>query len=298
MAHACVADATPESGRAQAFNRLAMAYGAAFLLGPLAAAAALGAGPRAPVLAGAGCSALSILAAAVLLPGAAPGPGPAAPPRRPRRSLGRAGVRTLALMACLFAAYQWFTGGFPLFAERACRPGGHAFGARDLGLVYAFVGATALGFQGLAAGPLVRFLGERPAVLLAFAAGAAGAVALGRPGGWPGLLAPVFFCACGLTLLRPVLAARLSREAGPARQGEAMGLAQAVQSTLQILAPPAAGWLIGRGLLGTWRWLLAGWLILGLAACWRRSEERPGQDDGPHETAEPVQDAALAGQKR
>jgi len=296
VAHAVVADATPEPERAAAFNMLAMAYGAAFLLGPLAAAAALRAGPRAPVLAGAGFSALSVALAAFLLPG---GKGrPASRGAGGRGSLARGCAGSLAAMACLFAAYQLFTSGFPLFAERACRPGGHGFGARELSLVYALVGATALGVQGLLSGPMIRRLGERGATALAFAAGALGAAVLGLGRGWPGILGPVVLCAAGLAVLRPLLAARLSREAGPGRQGAAMGLAQTVQSAMQILAPLAAGGLIGLGRLGTWRWLLAGCLAAGLAWVLGRSEEAPGQGGGGQEAVEPVQETALAGQER
>jgi len=296
VAHACLADVTPESQRTRAFNTLAMAYGAAFLLGPLAAAAVLGAGPRAPVLAGAAFSAASIVLAVVLLPAHAPRPAREHVPAG-LRPLARACAGTFAAMACLFAAYQLFTSGFPLFAERAYRPGGHGFGPRELSLVYAFVGASALAMQGLLMGPLVRFLGERTAAGLAFAAGAAGAAALGLPRRWPGILVPVALCVFGVTLLRPLLTARLSRAAGPRRQGAAMGLAQAVQSGMQVLAPMAAGCLIAAGHLAAWRWLLAGALVAGLLWSLMGSKQGPGQDGGGDEAVEAVQHPALAGQQ-
>jgi len=298
VAQAWLAESTLEPDRARAFNALAMAVGAGFLAGPLVAVAALGAGPRAAVLAGAACSALSVLAAWILVPrpGArrpGPGRGPASRPKG--RSLARPAI--LLALACLFAAYQLFTSGFPLFAERTYWPGGHGFGARELSLVYAFVGVSALATQLLLANRLVRRLGEPAATALAFALGAAGAAILGLPRDWPGILAAAGLCGSGLALLRPLLAARLSREAGPGRQGAAMGLSQSIQSVLQVVAPLAAGGLISRGRLGTWHGLLVGFLLFGLGWTLRPSKKRSGQRDRGDEAVEPVQDAPLPGEQ-
>jgi MFS family permease len=65
-------------------------------------------------------------------------------------------------------------------------------------------------------------------------------------------------------VLRPAIAALVSRSVSRREQGVVLGLMQSLNSVAQILAPPLAGFLIERGDLTAWAWAAAGCATLGL----------------------------------
>ncbi len=263
IAHACIADVTEESERSQAFGVLGIAYGASFLLGPALSAVLIRFGFGVPIMAAAGFSALSILITAVVLPSM--GDLPRAGARESSRSFAAWGVPAL-LLGIFFVAYNLFTSGFALFAERSYRPGGVLFGPEQLGWLYAYVGGLGILIQVLFFGRVLAALGERRTLLLGFVIGAMGFGSLAWVSSWGGILGATSFAVLGVALLRPTLTGMLSKSVGPDRQGEVMGFSQSLNGGAQLFAPLISGVIIGStgssfGFL--WTGLIASVLVFG-----------------------------------
>src|SRR5207244_10731966 len=77
-------------------------------------------------------------------------------------------------------AFAVFMSGFALFAERRYTWQGHAFGVKEVGYVFAYVGMLGIILQGGLIGRLVKWLGESKLVTTGFIAATAGLVMIGR----------------------------------------------------------------------------------------------------------------------
>ncbi|MBI3544424.1 MAG: MFS transporter [Deltaproteobacteria bacterium] len=265
VAQASVADFTKASERTRAFGTLGVAYGLGFLLGPAISSALMRFGYFVPIMAAALVSAVSIVLTLALLPGTSPpraSEEPAVVPRAtPRASDWRLPA---ALLGLFFVAFNLFTSGFGLFAERSYRPGGLPFGAQQLGWLYAYVGAVAIVVQATVFRHVLDRLGEAGTIAVGFAAAMLGFGALPLVSEWKGILTITTVAVFGVALLRPTLTGVLSRSVSSSQQGQALGLSQSLQGVAQLLAPMATGVLIGSGYLAGWSLAIAGCLAIGL----------------------------------
>lgn len=269
LAQAYIADVTRPEQRAKSFGVIGIAFGIGFLIGPAISGFLAQYSYRYPIFAAAALSATSILCTYFLLPGVAPAPegelaegGPAPPAGRRLKVLDwkayaqyfrRPDLASLLYQFFLFVfSFATFISGFALFAERRFTSGGHPFGPKEVGYVFAYAGLLGIILQGGLIGKLVKRCGEEPLVRAGFVASAAGCAVLGFSYELPGLLIAATISGFGTGVLRPVLTSLITQRAGRQEQGIVLGLTQSLMSIAQIIAPMIAGLLIEHGFLTLW----------------------------------------------
>jgi multidrug resistance protein len=271
LAQAYIADVTKPEQRTKAFALIGVAFGVGFLLGPALGGFLSQYGYEVPIYAAMILSALSILATWILLPATKTSAEAAARRftvfdwktyaeyfRRP--SLGL----LLWQFAAFIFAFTLFMSGFALFAERRFTWNGHAFGPREVGYVYAYIGLLGIILQGGVVGRLSHRFGDRWLVRYGFVFGTAGFVALAWTYDIVPLLIVGFVISFGTGVLRPALTSLITQLADRSEQGGVLGLTQALQSIAQITAPVLGGFLIDHNLLAVWACAAGGSLVLGL----------------------------------
>ena len=277
LAQAYIADVTEPGKRAQSFGVIGIAFGLGFMAGPAISGFLAGFGYAYPIYAAAALSFTSIICTWTLLPQVRPGQAgnPAADPGPGGRRLGilqwsgyleyfrRPGLRELLLEFFLFAlCFSSFTSGFALFAERRFTWHGQAFGAKQVGYVFAYVGFLGVILQGGLMGRLVKWLGEPKLVKSGFLCTAIGYGALAFIYRIPALLGISVVASYGTGVLRPAVTSLITQKASRQEQGVVLGLTQSLTSIAQIAAPLLSGFLIGRDWLAAWA-LVAGGIALG-----------------------------------
>jgi MFS transporter, DHA1 family, tetracycline resistance protein len=238
-AFAYIADGTPPEKRAEVFGRIGVAFGAGFILGPALGGLLGDIAPRLPFWTAAGFSLANGLYGLFILPESLPRERRAAFRWKSANPIGMLPLlrssRTLAgLQAANFfaqLAHVVLPSTFVLYASYR-----YGWDAKTVGLTLAIVGICAMIVQGVAIAPIVRRFGERRALLLGLACGAAGFLIFGA--------APTgrIFCV-GI----PVMAlwgvagaatqALMTRLVGPDQQGQLQGATSSVQSLSQLLGP-------------------------------------------------------------
>jgi DHA1 family tetracycline resistance protein-like MFS transporter len=238
-AFAYIADITPPERRAAVFGKIGAAFGAGFILGPAIGGLLGGIDPRLPFWAAAGLSFANTLYGLLILPESLP---------RDRRSPFRwtsanpigalhllrsdrvlAGLSVVNFVAQL--AHVVLPSTFVLYATYR-----YGWDATTVGLTLAMVGVCAMAVQGLAIGPIVRRLGERRALVLGLACGAAGFLIFGMaptgPLSWLGIPVMALWGVSGAAL--QALTTQLVK---PEQQGQLQGATTSVQSVSQLLGP-------------------------------------------------------------
>lgn len=264
LAQAYIADVTEPENRAKAFGVIGIAFGLGFLIGPALSGFLAQYNYSYPAWAAAALSFTSILCTYFLLPQVVPhGGDEAAGPGGKRLGLldwgayvqyfkrpALAGLLTQFFSFCVM--FSLFITGFALFAERRFLVHGRPFGPKEVGYLYAYSGLLGLIIQGGMLGRLVKRFGEKPLARAGFLSAAVGLTALAFT--YPlMLLIPVFTAiAFGTGVLRPTLTSEITKLVSRREQGVVLGLTQSLNSTSSILAPLAAGFLIGRGDLKAW----------------------------------------------
>lgn len=260
LAQAYIADVTEPENRAKSFAVIGVAFGIGFLIGPAISGYLSQFGYQYPIFAAAALSATSILATYFLLPSVTPGEG-AASSRRLRvldwgaysEYFKRPGLAPLLWQFFLYVfAFATFMSGFALFAERRYTWHGSAFGPREVGYVFAYVGLLGIILQGGLIGRLVKRIGELNLAAIGFASGAVGLSILGFTHEIPGLLVATAISAFAMGSVRPVLTSLITQHARRDEQGVVLGLTQSLMSIAQIIAPVIAGFLIQRRFLTSW----------------------------------------------
>ena len=238
-AFAYIADGTPPEKRAEVFGRIGVAFGAGFIMGPALGGLLGDIAPRLPFWTAAGFSLANGLYGLFILPESLPRERRAAFRWKSANPIGMLPLlrssRTLAgLQAANFfaqLAHVVLPSTFVLYASYR-----YGWDAKTVGLTLAIVGICAMIVQGVAIAPIVRRFGERRALLLGLACGAAGFLIFGAaPTG-------LIFC-IGI----PVMAlwgvagaatqALMTRLVGPDQQGQLQGATSSVQSLSQLLGP-------------------------------------------------------------
>jgi MFS family permease len=281
LAQAYIADHTAPEDRAKAFGLIGIAFGLGFFIGPsITGYLADAHGLNAPIYLAAAMSATSILATTVLLKGGAPTTSLAHRTdalrwRTYSQYFARPELRGLLVQFLFFMlSFSVFISGFALFAERRLIWNGEPFGPREIGFSFTFVGLLGIVLQGGLIGRLVRMLGERRLALAGFIALVVGYLGLGFVTSIALLAVVATITAFGNGVLRPALTSLITRQAASHEQGIVLGITQSMTSMASIVAPGAAGWLIGHGHLTTWATLSA--ILAGVGVVLSRSRGNPG----------------------
>ena len=266
LAQAYISDVTKPEERAKSFALIGIAFGMGFLIGPGISGYLSQFSYQYPIFAAAGLSAISILATYFLLPSTAPTAADGATPRKFTvfdwnnylRYFRQPGLAPLLWQFFAFTlAFSMFISGFPLFAERRFQWHGRAFGPKEVGYTYAYIGLLGVVLQGGLIGRLVKAFGELTLVRAGFLFAMIGMAAFGFAYGIPALLVVSAVASIGLGVIRPALTSLITQKAARSEQGVALGLTQSLASISSIAAPAIAGLLIDHALLVPWALLAA-----------------------------------------
>ena len=286
-AFAYIADVTPPERRAAVFGKIGVAFGAGFILGPALGGLLGDISPRLPFWAAAGLSLANGLYGLFILPESLPkerrapfrwaSANPVGGLHLLRTTRTLAGLSLANFVAQL--AHVVLPSTFVLYATYR-----YGWSARTVGLALALVGVCAMIVQGIAIGPIVRWCGERRALLLGLAFGAAGFLIFGAaPTGW------WFFVGIPVMALWGVSGAAtqalLTQQVAPDQQGQLQGATSSVQSVSQLVGPflftLTFAYFIGAGApvkLPGAPFLLASLLLLVALAIAARTLVRPKPD--------------------
>lgn len=267
VAHAYAAEhSTPET-RKQALGATSGAIGTGLVAGPALSGFLSPYGATVPVWAAAVLSLISILATIALLP-----PDASEPlylQRIPERKVGRTmlGMRyawgVLVLLIVFFFVNSMFLSQVGLYLSARFAWDGHAFGARELGWVFAYAGFINIIVQGLLITRTNRVATDRTVVIVAFAGMAIGFCGLALVSGVGPLGVFLTLVIVGFMFTRATLTFELSRSASIDRQGMIMGFNQSLMSVANIAAPLISGVLIGHRLYMSWSLSMAGIAVCG-----------------------------------
>jgi len=274
LAQAYIADVTEPENRAKSFGVIGIAFGLGFLIGPALSGFLAQYDYSYPAWAAAALSLTSILCTYFLLPQVRPHADEDAGPGGRRLGLldwgqyaqyfRRPELGGLLLQFFMFCVmFALFLSGFALFAERRFSIAGRPFGPKEVGYLYAYSGLLGLIIQGGLLGRLVRRFGESALARAGFLSAAAGLAALAFAAPIPLLLPAFTATAFGTGVLRPALTSLVTRRTDRREQGVVLGLTQSLYSLAQILAPLAAGFLIGHGALKSWALAAAAFSFVG-----------------------------------
>ncbi len=238
-AFAYIADGTPPDKRAAVFGKIGVAFGAGFILGPALGGLMGDISPRLPFWTAAGLSLANGLYGLLILPESLPKERRAPFRWRSANPIGGLHLlrsnRTLAglSVANFFAqlAHVVLPSTFVLYATYR-----YGWSARTVGLTLAMVGLCAMIVQGIGIAPIVRRFGERRALLIGLAFGAAGFLIFGAaPTGtlfWIGLPVMALWGVSGAATQ-----ALLTQQVAGDQQGQLQGATSSVQSVSQLLGP-------------------------------------------------------------
>lgn len=274
-ANAYVADVTPPQDRAKVFGWMGSAFSFGFLIGPMIGGALGEHDLRLPFLVAAGLTMVNFLYGLFVLPESLE------PDKRAKKfawskanpvgslKLLRSHHELLGLASVFFLfqlAHMVLPSIFVLYT-------GHRYHWTPLfmGLTMGGTGALGILVSIFLVGPVVKRIGERGAVLLGAACGAAGFAIYGTAPNTLWYLAgmPVF---AGIGFLIPGLMGLMSRRVQPHEQGQLQGANQSVQGISSILGPIIFNgifyWSIQNDarvhLPGLAIWMAAGLLVLAL----------------------------------
>ncbi len=236
---AYVADVTPAERRAAAFGKVGAAFGVGFVLGPAVGGILGGIDLRLPFWAAAAMSLLNAAYGLFVLPESLP------PARRAPFAWQRANpLGALGLLRAHPGLLGLAGAGFLGQLAHVVLPSvsvlymTHRYGWSEttVGLALASVGVASMVVQGGLVGPLVRRLGERGALLLGYAAGAAGFAIYGLAptGAWFVAGVPVMAL---WGIASPAAQGLMSRRVGPAAQGRLQGANSSLQGIAGLIGP-------------------------------------------------------------
>jgi MFS transporter, DHA1 family, tetracycline resistance protein len=238
-AFAYIADITPPEKRAAMFGKVGVAFGAGFILGPAVGGLLGDTDPRLPFWVAAGLSFVNTLYGFLILPESlaldrrAPfrwrNANPLGALKLLRSNRVLTGLAVVNFVAQL--AHVVLPSTFVLYATYR-----YGWNARTVGLTLAMVGICSMVVQGTAIGPIVRRLGERRALLLGLASGAAGFLIFGAaPSGalfWLGIPVMALWGVSGAAMQ-----ALTTQLVAPDQQGQLQGATTSVQSLSELVGP-------------------------------------------------------------
>jgi DHA1 family tetracycline resistance protein-like MFS transporter len=238
-AFAYIADTTAPERRAAYFGKIGVAFGVGFILGPALGGVLGDISPRLPFWAAAALSLLNGLYGLLILPESLPGDRRAPFRWKSAHPLGalrfiRTNRLLLGLQSSNFVAqlgHVVLPSTFVLYATYR-----YGWDVRTVGLTLALVGVCSMVVQGVAIGPIVKYFGERQALLFGLVCGAAGFAIYG--------IAPTGLLFClGIPVMAPwsvagaATQALMTREVAADQQGQLQGATSSVQSVSQMVGP-------------------------------------------------------------
>ncbi|MDO9335433.1 MAG: TCR/Tet family MFS transporter [Caulobacter sp.] len=243
-ANAYIADITAPENRAKAFGMLGAAFGVGFTLGPVLGGFLAEIDLRLPFFVCAGLALLNWLYGFFILPESLPKEkrvktldwrranplGSLKLLRSHKDLLGLAAVGFLFQMAhvvlpVIFVLYSGYR---------------YGWSPAMVGLSMLATGVSNIIVQALLIGPVVKRIGERGALLLGLAAGAAGFAVFGlAPTGWLYFVGVPIFALMGFT--GPGMQALMTARVAPHEQGQLQGANSAIMGIAQIIAPAVFG---------------------------------------------------------
>ena len=251
VAHAYVADITPQATRARSMGRVGAAAGLGFVAGPAIGGLLAGADPanpavHIPFLTAAGASGIAFFLALFVLVESRPAREAASATNSLdilRGAFGAsatiAGRQLMLLLVIMFMTPFVFTAVETTLALWSSANLG--WGATQNGVLYTYMGAVAIVVQGLCIGPLVGRLGERRTVLAAAMAAAVGAVSLPFATGYVSLMWGLGLIVFGISAAGPSLNSLVSAHASPDNRGRLMGTAQRSAGLGRFVGPAWGG---------------------------------------------------------
>lgn len=273
--YAYMADITAPEDRAKAYGWVGAAFSAGFVLGP-ALGGLLGAvSPRLPFWVAAGMSALAFIYGWSILPESLPrekrmgfswrraNPFGALVLLRSHPELSQLAVVNFLL----YFAHHVFSAVFVLYAGHR-----YGWGALEVGLLLALVGALDMVVQGLLVGPVAKRLGDWRTMLFGLSGGAVGVACMGlAPTGWLFALAMLPNALWGLAM--PTLQSLMTTRVSETEQGQLQGANNSVGAIAGVMSPLFFGWVyalsVGEGargpILGTSFLIAAAILVAAVA---------------------------------
>jgi multidrug resistance protein len=280
-AQAVIADTTPPEGRAKGMGMIGAAFGLGFIAGPALAGLLLQLGPSAPGWGAAVCSGVALAMTAAFLPESRTAESSPVAHRfaspLARLAHGFHDRRLAPLLALGFLVVAGFAGFEVTFAQFL--HGRLALPHDRVSLMFVYVGVLAAIVQGGLLGRLSRRFGEARLVVAGLLAIVVGCSALAATHRLAPLLALLVVVSFGVGVVTPSLTSLVSRAAGAAEQGAALGAFQSVGSLARIVGPFAAQvalarWGVGAPPLGAA--VLALLAAVGATALLRRQGPSPG----------------------
>ncbi len=262
-AMAYVADVTDEKARGRGMGLMGAAMGLGFIFGPGIGGYLSRFGHGVPFLAASGLNLFTCLLAALLLReslGSRPRAGLAAPPAAegpvtsempapeppilPRSSRALASPLLPFYLVAFFVTFAMASleSIFPWFIEQR-----FGFGARDMGVMFLFMGTAVFMVQGFVLGRLIGAVGEENVLVSGLLLNALGFLLVIAAKGPVSLTAALVVGGVGNQVMRPTNASLISKRTKRG-QGAAIGIMDSFDSAGRILGPMAAGALYGLNL--------------------------------------------------
>jgi MFS transporter, DHA1 family, tetracycline resistance protein len=238
-AFAYIADITPAEKRAAVFGKVGAAFGAGFIVGPAIGGLLGDADPRLPFWVAAGLSFANTIYGFLILPESLPRDRRAPFRWKSANPIGALHLLRSDRILAGLSVVNFFTqlahvvlpSTFVLYATYR-----YGWDSKTVGLTLAMVGICAMLVQGACIGPIVRALGERLALMLGLACGAAGffifAAAPTGPLSWIGIPVMSLWGVSGAAIQ-----SLMTKQVAPDQQGQLQGANSSVQSISQLLGP-------------------------------------------------------------
>jgi DHA1 family tetracycline resistance protein-like MFS transporter len=285
VAQAAISDITKPDQRAKAFSLIGVSFGLGFFVGPAIAALLSNISPESPAWGAAALSAFSVICTITFFQDDADAHRDKQPFRISRRDLAEAfnfepifrylrDLRLKPLMMQYFffnLSFSAHISCFALFAERRLFWGEQAFGAKEVGYFYAYLGFIGIAVRSWLIGTLIRILGERGTSRLGFALQTSGFCAYAFVDSVATALIASTCASIGSGLIRPTLGALMSHASPPKEQGAVFGVGQSLASIASIIAPMVAGLIIQHATLEAWAVFAGGSMLF---AFWYKDGER------------------------
>jgi MFS family permease len=266
VAQAAISDISKPQDRAKNFSLIGVSFGLGFFVGPAISAFLSHFGNQAPAWGAAFLSFCSMLSTTLLFDDAEQVQANKKPFKVGFKDLGEAfnfkpifryavdeRIRPLMFQFfCFNLSFSAHISCFALFAERKLQWKGVAFGPKEVGYLYAYLGFLGIAVRSWLINTLIQNLGERKTSMIGFLAQGIGFGAYIFVDSIPGALLASTLSSIGSGLIRPSLGAMMSHAVGPREQGMVFGVGQSLASIASIIAPIIAGLLIGKVSLESW----------------------------------------------
>ncbi len=255
---AYIADVTTPENRAKGLGFLGATFGVAFTIGPAITVFA-------PVdlsqlaLISAGFTAAGFLLALVLIK---------EPERHDTQARSRFDMnlfrvlvlaRLFAVYFCVYLSFTGLEGTFALWTREM-----FAFGQKEVGQYFFFIGLLVIVFQGGLVGPFVKRFGEARTALIGVVILGLGLVTLPAATTPWLVLIPLGLVVFGFSVFGPAVQSLMTQHAAEDQKGAIMGVAQSFASAARIAGPALAGYVfVGIGI--HWPYFISGLLLIPVA---------------------------------